>query len=173
MRYTVIRDTREQDGWDFPESQYCAGTVVATMKTGDYTLSGFENELCIERKGAISEFAKNIIEERFELELIRLEEFKFPFMVLEFDMNDILLFPKTSTIPKSQWSRVKMSPFFILKKLIEYQVNYKCKIILAGRGNGRTIAGSIFKRVIENYERKNESVSGTSKRNNRTRVAKS
>jgi hypothetical protein len=37
MGYMVIRDTREQDGWEFTPSQNCAGTMDATLKTGDYT----------------------------------------------------------------------------------------------------------------------------------------
>ena len=55
--YLVYRDTREKDGWDFAQSGYCAGTEPQTIKTGDYTLHGYENHLCIERKGNVSELA--------------------------------------------------------------------------------------------------------------------
>ncbi len=39
-RFTVVRDTREQRGWEFPTKGRCLGTVVETMKEGDYTLQG-------------------------------------------------------------------------------------------------------------------------------------
>ena len=58
--YLVYRDTREKDGWEFTQSGYCAGTQEQTIKTGDYTLYGYENHICIERKGNVSELATNI-----------------------------------------------------------------------------------------------------------------
>ena len=50
-KYTVIKDTREKDGYFFKEYDRCDGMVVETMKTGDYTLKGMENVLCIEAQG--------------------------------------------------------------------------------------------------------------------------
>ena len=81
----VIRDTREQktgNGWWFPESSLCAGTVVQTLKSGDYTLEGFEETFVIERKSGTAEIAQNINEGRFVRELERLEEFRFPFLLV-------------------------------------------------------------------------------------------
>jgi hypothetical protein len=36
--YTVIKDTREQDGWFFSPYDKCDGMEVGTLHTGDYTL---------------------------------------------------------------------------------------------------------------------------------------
>ena len=49
--YTVIRDTREKDekGWGFKSSKYCAGTIEEKLDTGDYSLYGWAQHLCIER----------------------------------------------------------------------------------------------------------------------------
>src|SRR5215210_7578524 len=73
--YTVLRDTREQQGWIFEQGKLCNGTISKALKTGDYTLVGFESILCVERKKNVAEFAKNIIEKRFENELTRMEAF--------------------------------------------------------------------------------------------------
>lgn len=150
MKYTVIKDTREQLGWDFPTTANCAGTVVQGLKTGDYSLCGLEDVLSIERKGTTGEFAQNIIQRRFEQELKRLDDFKHPFMILEFTVEDILQFPKGSGIPQRVWSKLRTSPWFILKRLIDFQLNYKTRIILAGKC-GREVAASIFKRMAEMY----------------------
>ena len=48
--YTVIKDTREQNGWSFSQYDKCAGMEIGTLHTGDYTLRGFEDVICIERK---------------------------------------------------------------------------------------------------------------------------
>ena len=73
-KYTVIKDTREQEGWFFTQTTACDGMVREKLDTGDYSLRGYEELLAIERKGKISEFARNIVENRFERELERLED---------------------------------------------------------------------------------------------------
>jgi hypothetical protein len=150
LRYTVLRDTREQQGWTFAESQYCEGTVDATLATGDYTLLGYEKFLTIERKGSSGEFARNVVEKRFERELERMEACPHSFMVLEFTMDDLIGFPKNSGIPVHLWPKLRMSSFFLIKRFMEFQFQYKTRIILAGK-HGKDIASSIFKRTVEHY----------------------
>jgi hypothetical protein len=148
--YVVIRDTREKQGqgWIFAESPRCGGTVIQTMKTGDYTLQGFENVIVIERKKSTSEFCQNILEARFDAELVRMESFPLPFMILEFTMDDVMRWPIGSGIPKYKLKYVKVTKYFLLKRLADYQVQYKTKIIFAGI-HGKEMAASLFKRVNE------------------------
>lgn len=50
-KFKVIRDTREKVGyWDFVPDDRCSGTIEKAVQTGDYTLVGYEDVLCIERK---------------------------------------------------------------------------------------------------------------------------
>ena len=59
-KYTVIKDTREQDGWFFSPYDKCDGMEVGTLHTGDYTLKGFEDIVCVERKASVTEIAMNL-----------------------------------------------------------------------------------------------------------------
>jgi hypothetical protein len=161
--YTVIRDTREQNGWNFIKSTNCAGTIDGKLPTGDYTLQGYEDIFTIERKGSSGEFAKNVVEKRFARELERMEGFTHPFMILEFNMGDILNFPQGSGIPIKCWSQLKINPYFLLKCLIAYQVKFKTKIILAGE-HGQDVASSLFKRVIEVANEKPKRVRRTTRK---------
>lgn len=147
--YVVISDTREQHPWEFSYSQYCKGTIYTKLPTGDYTLEGFEDILCIERKASTNEFSQNICQDRFKKELDRMQSFRYAFIICEFTMDDILSFPKNSGIPHQLWPKVKIKPYFILKSYIEIEVLHNVKIILAGT-HGKDIASSIFKRVVEN-----------------------
>lgn len=150
-KYNVIRDTREQergDGWWFPESERCAGTIVQTLKTGDYTLEGFEESFVIERKSGIAEIAGNITEARFERELERMEAFAFPFVIAACTWDDVYRFPVGSGIPTYQWPKLRVTNHFIVRRLCEYMMRYKTKIILAG-SHAQLVAGSLFKRLIE------------------------
>lgn len=150
--YKVIRDTREQaegNGWWFEAGDRCLGTVSAKLDTGDYSLEGLEDILCIERKASTGEFAKNIIESRFERELERMETFKYPFIILEFTIADILTFPRNSGIPPYKWKDLQITSQFMMKRFIEFQMQYKTKIITTGQYYGHKVAESIFKRIID------------------------
>lgn len=152
MKYMVLRDTREKKkkGWLWQVSKSCAGTTEETLKTGDYTIRGLENVLVIERKGSVSEWAKNICEARFEREMERLVLFKYPFILLEFNMGDMLNYPVGSGIPKWRWPSLAFTGSFVLKKTIGLQINYPTVPIILTGGRGQEVASSIFKRVIEN-----------------------
>lgn len=55
---TILVDTREQTPWEF--SHY--STAKQKLDTGDYTVSGLEDKLAIERKKSVGEIANNITE---------------------------------------------------------------------------------------------------------------
>lgn len=87
---TVIRDNREQKGWDF--DRFPVEVIDATIKTGDYTLPEFctqdENDtyhpqFAIERKGG-RDFASSIHgdRDRFEAEIQRASDWDSALRVL-------------------------------------------------------------------------------------------
>lgn len=153
-KFQVVRDTREQergDGWWFDPSPSCDGTLVQTLKTGDYTLAGLPDKyFVIERKSGVAEVAGNITELRFKNELERLDEFQYPFLIIEADLGDVERFPVGSGIPQSKWSSLKISNHFLLKVLTEYHLRYKTRIIFAGH-SAKLQAQSLFKRIMERY----------------------
>ena len=146
----VIRDTREKHGWIFNETDSIAGTVVDTMSTGDYTLEGFEDELCIERKSNLTEFANNLLTARFERELQRLEKFKYKYIIIEANMDDFIRYPEGIDLPEKILKRLRTKGIFLLKKLLELQMEYGFVPLFAGT-EGKTVAISIFKRIMEQY----------------------
>jgi hypothetical protein len=152
--YLVIRDTREKEdqGWSWRKSKYCAGTVAQKLDTGDYSLQGMENYLVIERKGSISEWAKNVTEARFERELERMDAIQHAWILLEFNMTDVLNYPHGSGIPKAKWRYLKFRGPFILKKMTEMMRDHRVNIVLCG-ANGKEVASNIFKRITEHAER--------------------
>ena len=146
--YLVYRDTREKNGWDFAHSGYCAGTEEHTMKTGDYTLHGYETHLCIERKGNVTELATNITQARFERELERMQEFPWRYILLEFNMSDVVNFPKGAKIPAYKRKFLKVRGPFLLKRILEMQRKYNVPFIFCGE-NAKEVCSSIFKRFME------------------------
>ena len=143
-KYTVIKDTREQLGWDFK------GMIEGKLQTGDYSIVGLENIFTIERKANTAELAKNINEKRFERELIRMDSLPNSFLILEFTLEDVLQFPFNSTIPKSKWKYLRVSSGYILKRILRMEIDHKVKIIFAG-SNGKYITERIFSEMMELY----------------------
>ena len=154
--YKVIKDTREQDGYTFESftGRYtsCAGMVVRKLDTGDYSLEGLEDRLCIERKGRVSELAINLGKDkaRFMREIERMQEFEFPFLILEFSLDDLIKFPEGADIPEGNMSKVKITGKYLLKMLVEIQMNYNIPVYFCdNKRNAKFLINSIFKRVNE------------------------
>ena len=150
-KYTVIRDTREKagQGWFFEPSKNCGGCESRTLKTGDYTIVGFEDVVTIDRKGSIGEFAGNLYQARFLAELERMRSFTTAIVLLEFSLDDVMNWPASSTIPKARWGSLKLTNFAFLKRLTELQLMFPhVHFVFAGHF-GKEYAASLFKRAAE------------------------
>lgn len=147
--FNIIIDTREQHPWSFES----LNKTVAKLDTGDYSLEGLEDKFCIERKASVSEFANNIIEKRFKDVIDRLSKIENAFLLLEFDLEDILIYPVGSTVPKKMWSKIKISPKFILKHIIEMQIYHNIKVVFCGNAsNAEQMALNIMRKIYANNE---------------------
>jgi ERCC4-type nuclease len=123
--FTIIVDTREQIPWEFGYHD----TAKRKLDTGDYSIEGFENLISVERKKSVSELATNLSESRFVDVLERLSKIPHAYMVFEFDLNDVYSFPIGSDIPKKMWDKLRISGNYIIKRLIEIQLQYNIQII--------------------------------------------
>lgn len=142
--FVIIADTREQQPWEFKEH------VVAYRKldTGDYSIEGLEHLLCIERKKSASEFATNIAESRFKDVIMRMSQMKYSFLLLEFDLEDLLIYPIGSTVPKKMWDKVKISPAFLVKNILDIQLQHNIKVVFCGNSsNAIKMAEFIMKKI--------------------------
>jgi hypothetical protein len=154
--YTVIQDTREQEGWFFSEYDKCDGMEIGTMNTGDYTLKGFEDVVCVERKASTCEIALNLGKKKqaFQNEMERMKDYPFSFIICEFDMADVLAFPENSRVPKSSRKYVKVTGKYLLKTIMELEIWYDTKIIFCGnRENAFRVTNSLFKRLNELFHK--------------------
>ena len=152
IKFTVVRDTREKEGWgwEFPETDQIAGTITKKLDTGDYSILGMESILCIERKKSVAELATNINQERFHKECFRMEAFPYKFIICEFNMGLIVDFPEGSGIPLSSLHNIKLSPQFFMRRISEIQIKNGIPLIFAGSSdNAKYAAGNIMKRVFE------------------------
>lgn len=144
--FTIIVDTREQKPWSFSTQ----ATANHKLDTGDYSIQGYENLLAIERKRNVAEFANNITEKRFVDVVDRLSKIKHSYILFEFDMEDVMRYPIGSDIPKRLWDKIRISPAFIMKHIIDLQIDHNIKIMFCGDSdNAEKVALSIMRKVYK------------------------
>jgi len=149
MNPTLLCDTREKNPIVIPDNRVFADVIRKKLDTGDYSIDGFEQYLCIERKGCVAEFAQNVFQKRFYNELLRMTTYKYPFLLLEFTLEDMLRFPYQSGLSKSVVRRIKYNGKLLLKKMIEIQMSYPTIHIIFCGENINDVLYSICKRVVE------------------------
>jgi len=132
--FIVIKDTREQEGYYFGKFNTCAGMVEHKLDTGDYSIQGMEDKICVERKGCVEELAINLGSKKhaFLNEIKRMEPFPHKFLVLEFSLGDLLEFPDKTRIPIKSKSSVKITGRYMLKCLIEFELYNDVHVLFCG-----------------------------------------
>ena len=87
---TIIIDTREQEGYSFDPR--LAATVRRALPAGDYSVTGLESTVAVERK-SLDDFVSTVIHgrERFRKELRKLAGYRAACVVVEAGMHDALL----------------------------------------------------------------------------------
>ena len=148
--FEVRIDSREQQPWSFASSTIIDNVIHKKLDTGDYSMAGFEDVLCIERKKSVAELATNITDDRFKRELERMAQFKYKFLLLEFNYYQIDQYPEGSDIPKRLQGKIKVTGSFIIKCLTEIQIKHDIHIMACGNAQyAEYIAEKIMKRVYE------------------------
>lgn len=147
--YTIIYDGREQLPWDFSFLGFSQQS--SPLKTGDYTLAGYESSLCIERKRTTGELSLNLglKSKQFYAELTRMMKYDYRYLILEFYETTLAEFPENSGIPEKKRNKLRMNGNYMLSCIEKIRETYDIEVIYAGgRNNAIDSAISIFNKVI-------------------------
>ena len=154
--FTIIQDTREQIPLNFSFYPECDNVIKKAIKTGDYSILGYEDIVFIERKRSSAELANNFgfDSKRFYSELDRTKDLKWKFIVCEFSINTLLEFPKYSGIPREKWSNLKFNGNALYTLVKNVEKKYNINFIFCD--NSPEVAAqeviNICKKVVEYYE---------------------
>lgn len=134
-KFTIIRDTRENKGWNFRASANCSGVVERKLDVGDYAIEGLEDKVHIERK-AFADLWNTLSNQkqykRFIKEWERAKPGALKYLIIEASIADI---DKGFTWYQKGGNkrRSKTPSNNIHAKLISLQVKYNVHVIFAGR----------------------------------------
>jgi ERCC4-type nuclease len=149
--FTIIVDTREQQPWSF--DHYSKANIK--LDAGDYSIEGLQHLLGIERKKSVNEIANNITEPRFKDAIARLAELKYSFLLLEFDIENILNYPIGSNLPKRLWDKIKISPAFLMKHVLDWQLVHNINVIFCGDSSSAERTAEMILKKIYYIEKDN------------------
>ncbi len=139
-RLTIVVDTREQLPYAFRGAD--VDTARGTLASGDYSISGLESEVTVERKSLVDLFGTvGRGRARFERELERMSGMSFAAIVVEATLEDVLRRPP---------QRARISPRAVVGSLLSWQVRYGVHVVFAG---DRRLAESTTLRLLEKYVR--------------------
>lgn len=116
----ITTDTREQLTLDFTKFRGVS-SVRGTLKTGDYSIQGYDDTICFERK-SVQDLVSTLIggHERFLREMERMRSFKAKYILIE-HTPDILY----NYCAKHGWQR-KFNT--IIQSLLAYACHYQVRV---------------------------------------------
>jgi len=132
-KLTIVIDTREQLPYEFETS------VTKTLKTGDYSILGLENDVAVERKTKEDAYgscgARRV---RFEKEMMRLSKFNYAAVVIEASLSSLLTPP----------SYTKVSPLVVVNSFVSWTVKYGVHVFFA---SNREYARNLVQLILQKY----------------------
>jgi len=143
--FTIVADTRDKNlhRWTFEDINASIGhsrVKVKKLDVGDYTIEELPpNILCIERKKSYEEICSNISKndkDRFKRELEKLADFKYAYIIIETTLAEMMRGSRFTTL----------SPAFVISVLLEVEMRYSIRILMAGR-NAELMAYKIMRKV--------------------------
>ena len=149
--FDILVDDREKMPWNLAKNcKYIQHSTVARLLVGDYTIVGLEDRLCIERKRTATEFANNVFDKNFRLELERMQKFLYRFIIFEFDLQNIIDFPAGSSIPAEKLAQVRVTGQYMMRFISEIETVYHIPVLICGsESNARFMVANIMRRVAE------------------------
>lgn len=147
----IIQDTQEKNPFDF--SFYDVEVKVQKIKTGDYTVEGFEDVILIERKASADEIAGNFSKkkEAWWREMKRISEVEYKYIVCEFPLEHVLEYPKYSMAPRKDI--IKANGMLLSKNIDRCIADYGVQVIFCNsKQEAEDKTYNLLKDVYENHK---------------------
>lgn len=151
----IIIDTREQKELFLFKTFNDVSTKIRKLDTGDYSITGFENKITIDRKRDANElqmcYGQNW--KRFKKELERMSFFDEAYILCTFPEYHLEIFPRESNIPKNRWPRLKTSAAYLRYRTRKIQEDFPNVKILFGNNHyeSEEIAFNLLKTYYDKH----------------------
>ena len=116
----IVIDTREQTPLAFPSA---IPTVRGTLRTGDYSVTGYEDAFAVERK-SLSDLVHTVIHDRarFERELERMRPFSF---------RRVLVTSPYEAVARGEYEHSRANPRSVVASIAAFEARYNVPFVFA------------------------------------------
>lgn len=116
----IVIDTREQTPFVFPPT---VPTIRGTLRTGDYSVLGYEDSFTVERK-SLPGLVNTIIHgrTRFERELERMRSIAF---------RRVLVTSQYEAVARGEYAHSRASPRSVIASIAAFEVRYNVPFVFA------------------------------------------
>jgi ERCC4-type nuclease len=134
--FKIVIDSRETLPYSFPGIE----CIVKGLKTGDYSIEGLEDKVCVERKshgdayGTIGQGR-----ERFERELERMAIMEYAAIVIEASLYDFVYCPPPHSL---------LNPKSAIGSLLSWSVKYRIPVFFCG---SRALGQATTAKLLEKF----------------------
>jgi len=149
--FTVLVDDREKKAWDLPYK-----IERKRLKTGDYTIKGFEKIIAIEKKSGLIELLNDLANgyrPTFERFLKRLSKYPIKCIVVEDVLNNVAIDRALMYIRKKSRGRCRLTSKTIYYWAAEISVKYGIPVIFVDKWAMMALLPEVFRAA---FERANE-----------------
>ena len=133
--YTIVQDDRERKPWKFLSEKH---TIVRRrLKTGDYSIDGWEDKIAIEKKSGWGELLANLSKgdrPRFLRFLQRLSQYEAKVMVIEQPLTERVVHATVQRVKRSSHGKCQLSEDTVWYWVAEIEGRYGIPIIAIERG---------------------------------------
>ena len=142
--FVIVIDTREQRPYGFTE--YNCKLRRNCLKTGDYSIEGYESSICVERKSKEDLYQSlGNGRKRFKKEFQRMAEYEYRALVIEATLQDLMIPPNYSSMAASS----------VINSVISWGIRYGVQVYFAGsRILGECLTYRILEKFLYNKNRK-------------------
>lgn len=138
QRPVIICDTREQRPYGFPSGR--VEVVRAGLPAGDYSVSGLEDQVAVERK-SLADLVNTVVgdRDRWKRELDKLKGYRFAAVIVEACIHDVL---------SGRWHG-GAQPNTVLQAVVAVMTDYRIPVLLAGdRATAERMVEAMILRTI-------------------------
>ena len=149
--FTVLVDDREKKAWDLPHK-----IEKKRLKTGDYTVKGFEKIIAIEKKSGLIELLNDLTNgyrPTFERFLKRLSKYPVKVIVVEDTLSELSINRALSHIRRKSKGKARLTARSIYYWTAEIAVKYQIPIVFVGKRAKINLLPEVFRAA---FERANE-----------------
>lgn len=156
----IIIDSREQKPYVFKDHE----TITQKLETGDYSIQGYEDKICIERKSLVDAYGTiGRGRKRFINELERMKNFDLAIIMIESSLHEFLKYPENYNRELQRKCRInhnidyekkmmKMNPVSAINSLFAWCIRYKVVPFFCSNRRYGNIAALRF---LEKYYKEN------------------